>query len=170
MLMLITLIYEGCTPHLFGCADSIYNFERAAQVIPDKDTVKTGDTIWVEIDSPDTFLDQATNKQINFSNADNLGTAMAFDKLVNVAPIQLADAVKDFESLLMTGRELPTPNSQLFKEYLVLDINGSYEFKLGIIPKDTGTFRFNLSNSIHVYRNGKGCPKADFYMRLTQTN
>lgn len=170
MFILIVLIYGGCKPNIFGCVESIYHFELDAQVVPDKDTVHIGDTIWVEINSPDVFLDQTTNKQINFSGANNLGTAMGFVKLVNVSPIRLADAVDDFDFVLISGTVMATPNAKLLKEYLIPDINGRYVFKLGIIPKDTGTFRFNLGNPVGVYRNGKGCPKADFYMRLTQTN
>lgn len=162
---------SSCTPSfLVGCPESLYHFEMDAHIVPDRDTVGIGDTIWVEINSPVVFKDQMTNEEITFSDASNLGTAIPFVKLINRMPIKLENAVMDFSFDLVTGSELPTTNAEVFKDYLIPEVNGQYLFKLGIVPKDTGTFRFNLGNSVNVSRKRKPCPRADFYMRLVNTD
>jgi hypothetical protein len=165
-----TTVYSACKKRIFGCTESSYSFVLNAKIYPDWDTVNTGDIIWVEIDSPTTFTDQGSNQPINFSNANNLGTDMGFIKLINISPIQFAYAVNDFTYILVWGTEIASPNTQLIKEYLIPDINGRYKFRLGIIPKNSGTYSFNLGNAVQVYRNGNSCPKADFSMKLVQTN
>lgn len=163
--------FSGCRPgFLVGCPESLYHFQINAQILPDKDTVKIGDTIWVEINSPTIFNDQTTNEEINFSNATNLGFDMGFVKLINSSPIQLADAVNNFKFILTDGTETSSPNPLLIREYRVKEYNKQYMFKLGIVPKDTGIYSFNLGNPTGVSRSKKPCPRADFYMRLVQTN
>lgn len=163
-------VYSTCKKSILGCASSTYSFEIDARIYPDKDTVQVGDTIWVEINSPDVFTDQISNQQINFSNANNLGTDMGFVKLINPSPIQLADAVSLFHFTLLFGIEEKSNDTALIKNFLIKEKNNRYQFKLGITPKDTGTFRFNLGNFVGVYRNGNSCPKADFFTKLVETN
>ncbi len=170
VLIYATTVYSACKKNILGCTESNYSFKLDAQVYPDRDTINIGDTIWVEVNSPEVFTDQISNQQINFSNANNLGTDMGFGKLISVSPIQKAYAVNDFNFVLLEGKEITSPNPQLIKEYLFSDINGRYKFKLGVIPKSSGTYSFNLGNAVHVYRNGNSCPKADFQMQLIQTN
>lgn len=169
-LIYVTTVYAQCNKSIVGCANTSYTFQLDCRVIPDRDTVSIGDTIWVEINSPNTFIDLQSNQPINFSNANNLGTNMGFVKLINRSPIQLADAVDSFKFVLITGSEITSPIPHLEKDFLINDVNGMYVFKLGVIPKNSGTYRFNLGNPAGVYRNSNSCPKANFNMRLTQTN
>jgi len=166
-----TLTVSGsCNKSIFGCTESSYSFILIAKVFPDKDTINTGDTVWVEVDSPTEFIDQNSNQQVNFSGANNLGTNMGFVKLTNISPIELSYAVNDFSYVLISGKEASSANPLLIKDYLLSEIDQRYKFKVGIIPKLPGTYRFNLGNPVYVYRNGKSCPKADFNMQLVQTN
>lgn len=169
ILISITTIYSTCHKPLLGC-ESSYSFVLNPRVYPDKDTIFTGDTIWVGINSSDTFMDFMSNHPVKFDNAENLGTSMGFIKLMNASPIQLADAVNDFNFILINGEEIKSPNVQLLKEYLIHEINGIYKFTLGIIPKSSGTYSFNLGNAANVFKTGQPCPKASFLMKLTQTN
>ncbi len=170
LLLFLTNIYSSCYKSIFGCKDSTYTFELNPRIYPDNDTVSIGDAIWVEINSPVILKDINSGQNINFSHANNLGTDMGFVKLVNRSPIELSNVVSDFNFILISGTELNSLNPSLLKEYLIKELGDRYLFKLGIIPKQSGTYRFNLGNSANVYRNGNGCPKAAFNMRLTQTN
>ncbi len=163
-------VFMTCNKIGLGCANSTYSFEIDARVYPDNDTVTIGDTIWIEINSSDTFTDQKTNEQVDFSNANNLGTDMGFDKLVNSSPIELEGAVDSFNFVLISGIEETSRNPSLIKNYLIIDNNNRYHFKLAIVPKSSGTFSFNLGNFTGVYRNDDPCPKADFYTKLIETN
>lgn len=165
-------VMAGCFPvgGMLGCPNNIYQFKMDARITPDKDTVHIGDTIWVEINSPTIFKDQTSGEEINFNKAANLGTDISFVKLIDRSPIQLEDAVSDFYFDLALGAETPSSWLQSIKLYLFEEINGRYMFSLGIIPKETGTYRINLENPSGVYRKRKLCPKAAFSMRLVQTD
>jgi len=170
VLVYTVTVFANCKKHVLGCPESSYSFIIDAQVLPDKDTISIGDTVWVEINSSDVFTDQNSSRQVNFSDAANLGTDMGFARLVSTSPVQLANAVNDFDYILLAGKEIASANPTLIKMFLISDINGMYRFKLGIIAKNRGTYRFNLGNAVGVYRKGDPCPKADFEMRLVQTD
>lgn len=169
-LIYATTVYWSCKKSILGCTESSYSFILNPQVYPDSDTINISDTIWIEINSATTLEDQISGQLIDYSNANNIGTDMGFVKLINPSPIQLTNAVNDFSFILIKGTEEASRNPDLIKNYLLTENNGNIQFKLGIIPKDSGTFSFNLGNAIGVMRNGKSCPKADFQMLLTQTD
>lgn len=163
-----TAVFSTCKKSILGCTENTYSFDIDAKVFPDKDSINIGDTIWVEINSPTTLTDQF-NTLVDYSNANNLGTVMGFVKVINVSPIQLEDAVNDFKLILIAGNEVPSVNPQLLKEYNFQESGGRYIFKLAIIPKNRGTFSFNLENAANVMRNGNSCPKAIFNFLLKNT-
>ncbi len=164
-----TTIFSKCKKiSLLGCTESSYSFNVDAKVYPDKDSINIGDTIWVEINSPTTFTDQF-NTPVDYSQANNLGTVMGFVKVINISPIQLENVVKDFSFLLIAGKEIQSLDTALIKEYLFQESGGRYLFKLGIIPKVSGTFSFNLGNAANVIRKGNSCPKAAFSFLLKNT-
>ncbi len=94
---------------------------------------------------------------------------MGFIKLVNVSPIELDDAAKDFMFRLISGKEITSFNARFLKEYIFEESGGRYLFKLAIIPKSSGTFRFNLGNAANVMRKGNSCPKATSNYLLKNT-
>jgi hypothetical protein len=87
----------------------------------------------------------------------------------NNSPIVLNDAVPNFAFYLISGKEIKSPNSQLYKDYFFKEEGGKYLFRLAIIPKSSGTFSFNLENARGVTRNGNPCPKASFNFLLKNT-
>lgn len=160
--------FSTCKKNILGCTESSIFFNVDTKVYPDKDSINIGDTIYVEVNIPTTIADQ-NNNQVNYSNANNLGTVIGFVKLTNVSPIKLDDAVADFSYSLIAGKEIQSSNAQLLKEYLFEESNGRYLFKLIIIPKSSGTFSFNLGNATNVIREGNSCPKASFNFLLKNT-
>lgn len=169
-IIFVTTVYATCHKKILGCSESSYTFQLDAKVWPDRDTISVNDTVWVEINLGDNFIDIRSNKSVDFSNANNLGIDMGFVKLISNSPVQFVGTVSTLNYILLNGTELTSANPQLLKEFLIKDINGRYIFKLGVIPKSSGIYSFNLSNSIGVYRIGNPCPKADFNTRLIQTN
>jgi len=163
-----TVSCNGCKD-ILGC-ESSYKFQLDCRVSPNKDTISRGDTVWIQISSPVVFTDQISGEQIDYSNASNLGTDIGFQKLISSAPVQVANAVSDFNFVLRTGIEINSSNPEGDKNYLINEVSNKYVFNLGIIAKDTGTFRFFLSSSVNVEQSGKPCPKADFDIIMVQTN
>ena len=160
--------FNTCKKNILGCTESSIIFNVDAKVYPDKDSINIGDTIYVEVNIP-TTLDDQNNTTVDYSKANNLGTVMGFVRLVNVSPIKLDDAVTDFSYFQISGKEIPSANSKLLKEYLFEESGGRYLFKLAIIPKSSGIFSFNLENAANVIRKGNSCPKATFNFLLKNT-
>jgi hypothetical protein len=172
-LIYATTVYWSCNKSILGCTESSYSFQLNAKAYPDKDTINVGDTIWIEINSPDVFTDQRSNMSINFSNSNNLDTYVSLIKLISVSPVQFAGAISQFKFNLISGTEIPNRlavTDTIQKSFKINDVNGIYMLKIGIIPQSNGIFSFNLGNPAGVYRNGNSCPKADFFIRLTNTN
>lgn len=175
VLIAFSSIFSTCKKgSITGCPNSTYSFEIDAKVYPDKDTINVGDTIWAEINSFDVFIDQQSNQQINFNSANNMSTDMGFQKLINTSPVQIQGAIPMFKFLLTSGNFIPNSNptieDTIILNFKIQDINNRYRFKMGIIPQDTGTYRFNFGNFVGVYRNNNPCPKADFNTIITETN
>ena len=161
-------IFSTCKKGGLGCVESSIFFNVDAKVYPDKDSVNIGDTIFVEVNIPTTLRDQ-NNNEVDYSKASNLGTSMGFVKVVSDSPIVLNNAVPDFAFYLISGKEIQSPNLQLYKDYFFQQEGGRYLFRLAIIPKSSGTFSFNLENAGGVIRNGNPCPKASFNFLLKNT-
>ncbi len=151
----------------FGCAETVYNFEIGVKAFPDNDSINIGDTIWLEINTPDTLRDQHTNELINYSGVENLGSGISLNKLGanNQFIIPAADS---FDYILIRGNEVR--KTDLLREYLFIEQNGNYLFQLGIIPKKKGTFGLIFSNAANVYRKSDACTKANFTINFIQTD
>jgi hypothetical protein len=164
----ITAVFSTCKKGGFGCVESSISFNVDAKVYPDKDSINIGDTIFVEVNIPTTLIDQ-NNNSVDYSKANNLGTSMGFVKLVSDSPIVLDEALPDFNFDLISGKEISSPNVKLYKDYFFEESGGHYLFKLSIVPKKSGTFRFNLESATGGMRDGNTCPKAAFNFLLKNT-
>lgn len=146
-----------------------YKFELGIRAYPDSESINVNDTIWLEINEPTTLMDLNTRKEINYGNAANLGSAIAFQKLsgTNEFNVKAAD---QFNYRLIEGVETNNADPSALREYLFQEKNGLYLFKLGVIPKNSGTFRLFFSNAANVYRNNDNCTKAFFILNFKNTN
>jgi hypothetical protein len=158
----------SCTKTLgIECTQVKYSFELPVKAYPDKDTVNIGDTIWLEINESTSFKNNQSGEIVDYSGASNLGSAIAF---ASYEPIlkQWQDGVKYFNFKLLKGAELRTTTLDI--EYKFLEENGRYTFKLGVVAKEKGKFRFLLSNSNNTARKNDNCTKANFVINFAQTN
>lgn len=163
------LFIQADCKKMTGCAETVYNFEIGVTGYPDKDSIYVGDTLWLEINTPDTLRDIATNELINYGGVENLGALIAFSKLIN--EVYNGKALLKFTLLLKKGQKLMNNvDPESFNEYRFNDENGFYQFKLGVIPSDTGTFRISFSNAANVYRRSDKCTKASFEINFIQTD
>jgi hypothetical protein len=147
------------------CATTKYNFLIAAKVYPDKDSLNIGDTVWLEINEPVIFKDISTNADIDYGGASNLGTVLTFNKLVGVNNIEYS--LDKFNYVVVKGMQLKKTNLDI--EFSFIEENRNYLFKLGIIPKEKGVFRFSISNAANVFRKNDNCTKANFALNFKET-
>jgi hypothetical protein len=168
LILAFPLFFEKCSCTKEGCFDESYSFELFIKASPDMDSVFINDTIWFEINEPTVLKDNISGRTINYENAANLGSAVAFGQLLGNS--QEKDAVIDFNFLLISGIETNSVNAARFKEYLFKEESGKYIFRLGIIPKKSGIFRIGFSAAANVYRRNQNCGKAFFKIYFKQTN
>jgi hypothetical protein len=162
----VVTIFATCKKN---CTENIYSFDMKLKAYPNLDSVNINDTIWVEIDEGTTLFDKISNTQKNFSGAGNLGTAIGFQEIIGTVP-QIKNVANDFNYKLINGVLLNNPYTELIREYQFIEINSRYLFKLGIIPKRQGIFRFIIGDAANVYSKTNNCSKASFSFNFVNTN
>ena len=162
----VATVFATCRKN---CSQTNYSFEIGAKAYPDLDSIRVGDTVWIEVDEPVLLKNQNTNANVQFYGAVNLGTVISFIELEGNQ--LLANAANDFDLTLKKGLFVgnsTVPN--LLREYLFVEENNAYVFKLGVIAQRAGIFRIGLSDAANVYRKGEECSKATFRINFKESN
>ncbi len=153
----------------FDCAENRYSFGMGVRAYPDSDSIKIGDTIWLEINEATTLKDFRTDQMIDYSKAANLGSNISFSQLSADSQFTI-QAVHKFDFHLIEGIPTASTNDDLYKEYLFNERNGYYKFKLGVVPKQKGLFVIVFGNAANVYRKTDKCTKAGFGINFKETD
>jgi hypothetical protein len=152
-----------------NCSEKEYSFNINARAYPDADSINIGDTVWIEINTSTTFIDNQSNQYVSFDRASNLSTVIGFLELLGNQ--QARDAANDFDVKIEKG--MFRGNSTIanrFREYSIIEENGNYKLKIAIIPKKDGIYRISLSDAANVFRRGDDCSKAFFRLNFSGTN
>ncbi len=167
----ITSVFNSCGKNIIGACHQSFAFSIDAKVYPDKDSVNVGDTIFVEVNFPITLTDSSSGEIAHLDGASGVATDMGFEKLLSDSPIVLDDAVHDFDFKLINGKEVSPKlhDTALIKSFYFEEANGMFLFKLAIIPKDTGTFTFNLGASPDAEEKNSRCPTFTLNYLLKNT-
>jgi hypothetical protein len=153
----------------FSCDETKHSFEIGIRAYPNTEEINVNDTLWLEINTPDILRDKQTGTLIDYSGVENLGATISFQKLEGSA--FTGKAVNNFQRILLKGKEVTNDiDPALFREFVFEDENGNYQFKMAVVPKDTGVFRITFSNAANVYRKSDRCTKAYFTINFVQTN
>lgn len=164
----MTMIYSTCRKPI-DCSQTIYSFEAFFKAYPDLDSLRVGDTLFLEFNSSTMLNDVNRSQLVNFAGAENLGTVLSFTEFA--ANQQEIAAVDNFELKLHVGKlSLQTINPARNREYLFEEHNNEYQFKLGISPKKAGRYAITIANSNNVYTRTDRCSKANFSFRFNNTN
>lgn len=164
------IIFNGCGKKF--CASTTYNFKDSVKAYPDKDSIHINDTIWIELNIPTKLKDLTTGEMIDYSGAGNLGTAINFVRLNGgtISKPGSTPAANDFNLIIKEGSLVNNPQPDFVREFLFIEENNLYKFKVGVIPKKLGLYGLGLSNAANVYRNSDKCTKASFEMPFKNTN
>ena len=168
----MTATFSTCKKGGLGCANTVYNFKININAHPNLDSVHIGDTIWFEINASNNLIDINSNSAVDFSGAANLGTAISFVKFTggSISDPGAVFSANDFTFFLETGQQVNNPFVEGIREYLFLEKNNFFKFKLGIIPKQNGIYSIGISNAANVYRKSEKCTKAYFEIDFANTN
>ena len=167
ILLIIAMASTFSTCKKGGCENTVYNFQIGIKAYPDIDSIRTSDTLWFEINSSSTFTDLVSNNDVNYSSAANLGSAIGFGEFVGKDSIR--EAANSFDYILVKGANVTNPFISKIREYLFVEQNNNYVFKLGITPKEKGMFGIGLSNAANVFRTNDKCTKASFAIFFQNT-
>ena len=160
-------IFSTCKKH-FGCAENVYSFQIGIKAYPDKDSIRIGDTIWIEINTPTQLKDIQSGRIINYSEAENLGSGISLAELIEKDSIK--DAANDFSYILKKGISVDNPLINKVREFVFVEENNAFLFKIGVVPKKRGIYKMFVSNAANVYRKNDKCTKASFEINFENTN
>ena len=156
------------------CTNQDFSFAITNRIYPDKDTIQTGDTIWIEVDVPTLLTDLRSNTEIDYSGAVNLGSAIQFLKLGKAqgSDIPVTEAAQSFKTALVIGESIDnsqTPFAKKAKEFRFKEMNARYRFKAGFIPKEKGDFMISVGDAAGVYRHSEKCSNGGFTITIANT-
>ncbi len=165
-----TILLNGCGKKF--CANTTFNFKGSVKAYPDKDSIHINDTIWIELNTPTKLKDLTTGQMIDYSGAGNFGAAINFAKFNGgtISNPGATSAANDFIIIIKKASQVNNPNLDFVREFLFIEENNLYKFKIGIIPKKQGLYGLGVSNAANVYRNSDKCTKASFEMPFENTN
>lgn len=169
-LIAIILIICGCPK---PCLEPNYSFAVTAQITPDLDSVKIGDTIFLVSSFPINLIDQVTGQNIDYRNSSGIGSDLIVIKILPHDTLS-HDAVFDFDYISITGsiyndKSIPDPNG--VQQLRFQELMNTYDLKVGIIPKVKGNYIFSLADGLSNGRKkNKSCEKASFNFSITNTN
>lgn len=172
VLLAATIFFQQCSCNKTGldCAQVIYSFDLPAKAYPDKDSISINDTFWLEINESAYFKDRRSGQVIDYSGAENLGTALAFGNYNKDLGSWTNESPDSFDLILKEDFGQLVNQTSIDVEYSFLENDKRYLFLLGVVPKKRGLFSLLFSNSNNTYRKADKCTKASFDIFFANTN
>ncbi|MFN8262183.1 MAG: hypothetical protein U0T07_01505 [Chitinophagales bacterium] len=127
------------------------NFLYPVSITPNTDTINVGDTLWIEVNLPDSIYDN-TNSRKFYLPSFNFQSYMSVRKLVdNTAnwSFQL-NSSNNFNTKNNIGSIYKTTSSSI--DFQPVYQNNHYVFKGAIIPKDNGVYCLVFTNFSYEQR------------------
>lgn len=168
--MVIAIILSGCPK---PCIEANYSFAVNSQIIPDLDSIKVGDTIFLFSSFPTSLKDQRTGQTVDYSNSTGIGNTLSVSELPQGDTIA-KDAVIDFDYISINGRiyndrNIPSPDR--VQQITYQESNGNYTLKVGLIAKHIGKYILGLGDGLSNGRKkSHSCEKASFGVSISDTN
>jgi hypothetical protein len=147
------------------CHQPDYHFSINSSFAIEKDSMPVGDTLWLTCESSTNMLDLNTKSQIDFSNAQNFGSALIISD-INKFHSLIRGAVDSFDFVKARG-DIYTiqnldPNGT--KQLNFAEGNDMYSLKIGMVAKRKGLYILSIVDIPNVvYRKGQEqCGKGSF--------
>jgi hypothetical protein len=168
--ILFSFIFATCNKKI-DCSQTTYSFEGFYNAYPQLDSIRVGDTIWIESGIETHLTDILSSQIVDFSGAENLGMAAGYFKLIggDATNPGVLPSAGSFINVLKKGSEIPVDNPVQNRGFLYVQVNNEYQFLLGVVAKDTGIFAISFGNATNVYTSKNNCEKADFSLTFKNT-
>jgi hypothetical protein len=148
-----------------------YNFLVTAQWQSEQDIYRTGDTIYLISSFSKDLLNTLDNVQINYNNAVGIGGSISIG-LLDTITHQRLPANDSFNIISFVGsfEKFPINTINQGINFSYLELNSTYEFKIGFIPKYKGIYGIGVSDLRSLGLKGKNCTNANFDMTIINNN
>lgn len=169
--MALSGVFATCSKERINCKLTVYSFEGHYKAYPDQESLHVNDTIWLELEVPTRLLNKETNQMVDYTGAENFGTAISYIELKggDILNSNSLPAANSFDNVLKKGVQLTPINPQYTRAFQFVEEAGSYRFKVGIVPKKKGLFAIAPGNAENVYTRSNQCDKAGFDLTFTDT-
>ncbi|UYQ91493.1 hypothetical protein MKQ68_15490 [Chitinophaga horti] len=140
-------------------------FGTRLSISPASDTVKTGDTLWLEMIVPAHFYDNVFKHQVALTDTTNLAFSIGFHHVTHKAPhtdtyLQFADPL---------GNDMnPEKQEMTYRPMKLKRYPGHYLLKFGVVPIVAGAYAIDWGRSGSVYP--KAGPFQVFEIALLNTD
>jgi len=161
-------IYGTCKKGVLGCANTVYSFRINETIFPDRDSIRVGDTIYLNVNASTKLIDLQRNDTVQYDNTSNLGNVVTILKFL--PDNKDGGAIQNFNLIVIKGTKVETIHPLSQQEVGFVEENGNYKFKMAIVAKDTGRYVITISNAANVYRKNDYCTKASFTINIDSTN
>lgn len=168
-LLIIAFLISGCPK---PCIEANYSFAVNAQIVPDLDSIKVGDTIFLTSSFSTTLTDQLGGQKIDYSNSTGISNTLAVSELP-LGDTIAKDAVFDFDYISINGRiyndrNIPSPDR--VQQITYQESNDEYILKVGLIAKQVGVYILGIGDGLSNGRKkSHACEKASFSTSINNT-
>ncbi|HNC65276.1 MAG TPA: hypothetical protein PKG70_12625 [Chitinophagales bacterium] len=157
---IINLISMAVTAILISCScgkDNIIRYETRlnflypVSITPNSDTINVGDTLWIDVNLPDSIYDNTNNRKFylpSFDFQSYMSVRKLVDKTIDYGDQQYA--ASKFNTFNQVGNI--SIGGAFAIDYLPVYQNNHYVFKGAIIPKDTGVYCLVFTNLSYEQR------------------
>jgi len=174
-----TLIYLLLFPTLLSlwgcpgeCVGPEYIFNTAIKVSPERDTVQLGDTLWLKGSIPDVLKDSLSKIMVEYRNAKVI-LSLQFIEVLKTDRMQTSLAnVPDKFSFVSTIGRIYTPRLPTWRDIETAYIGNTYQYEVGIIPKEAGTFFIEAAHAgiANIESKKNRCEGAELYQHFDVKN
>ena len=167
------LLSSTCKKALICSDQATYSFTADhVKAYPDADSVYVGDTIWIEYYLPVIYTDNFSGKIVNYADAVNFGNNIKVLKFKggSVSDPGAQYVREKFTYILDKGHSAKSDFPDEGEAYNFSRNSNSFVLRVGIVPKELGTFAITISDAGGVYKKGDPCTKATFAFSFIDTD
>ncbi|NJO03797.1 MAG: hypothetical protein HC880_20935 [Bacteroidia bacterium] len=119
------------------CIDPVYTFGISGQFSPEKDSIRVGDTLFLNFRFSTNLRDLQSGQMIDYSKAENLAATLRVTEFIKGETLAKG-AVNAFLYHNVTGsiyNNASVPNAETVQQLRFVEANGFYHLEVGLIPK-----------------------------------
>lgn len=173
------ILFFGLALALTGCPDPVcfnpdptYTFAVTARFIPEQDSIRMGDTLYLVSEFPSAMVPVGEHEMVDYTNSIRISNTLRIGELVS-NEIVPSGAVDKFEYFIASGniynsKNIPSPD--MVQQLVYEEVPGKYILKIGLIAKSRGVFAFGIGNGGSSGKVNDKCLKANFLTSITNLN